>query len=310
MKKLISLVLTCTSLNAEGSLRNLIEYDKTTCLEQLEKASKEELWDAFLEGQAKLFIDSEIQWIADQDWFQKAQNILEIGSGNGAYLSKLAEKFQDKTFHGIEKLPLSVIQSNKRYSSNALVFEQGNAEVFNDKLVHSSDIVLFRLTLQHLEAPLAALYNAWHYLSAEGHVLIIDSCDLAKKSSHPIAELDKALKLISKLQKENGKGNRQIALEILAMLESNQSPLNEFYDVTFSNLVRKGNIQHEIICLKGEENRKLYFNHSLLFLRLLSITYEIPVKMDKLYDELKAYLKDENAWIIPGMHFLVLKRKN
>jgi hypothetical protein len=93
------------------------------------------------------------------------------------------------------------------------------------------------------------------------------------------------------------------------MLESKQSPLNEFYEVAFSNLDGAGNIQHEIVCLKGEQTRRLYFNHSLLFLTLLSITYQIPVDIIKAYDELKEYLEDENAWIVPGMHFLVLKRK-
>jgi hypothetical protein len=44
-------------------------------------------------------------------------------------------------------------------------------------------------------------------------------------------------------------------------------------------------------------------------LTLLSHTYQIPVTLDKACDELKSYLEDENAWIIPGMHFLVLKRK-
>jgi hypothetical protein len=70
MKNVILLViLICSCFQVEGSLRNLIEYDKLTCLDQLEKASKEELWDAFLEGQTKLFFESEIKWITHQTWF-------------------------------------------------------------------------------------------------------------------------------------------------------------------------------------------------------------------------------------------------
>lgn len=311
MKKLILLVcsLFCSGLNAEGSLRNLIEYDKATCLEQLEKASKEQLWDAFLEGQAMLFFDSEIQWIAYQNWLSQAKTVLEIGSGNGVYLSKFAEKFQDKSFHGIELLPLSVSQSNERFSREGLTFDLGDAETFNDQLVDSSDIVLFRLTLQHLDHPLMALNHAWHYLSSDGHVIIIDSCDSARISSHPIEEVETTLRSVSELQKEKGKGNRKITLEILNLLECKQSPLAELYEVLFSNLDRDGHIQHESICLKGEHNRQLYFNHSLLFLKVLSLTYHIPVELSRAYDELKEYLEDENAWMVPGMHFLVLKRK-
>lgn len=312
MKRLIYLAyfFICSYLNAEGALSNLIEYDKATCLEQLQKASKEELWDVFLDGQAKLFFDSEIEWIAKQDWWKQAINVLEIGSGNGAYLSKLAEKFPKKSFHGIEKLPLSVTQSNERYAKNGLEFEEGDAEVFDNNLTHSSDIVLFRLTLQHLEKPIDALNHAWHYLSSDGHVLIIDACDSAKKNSHPLPEVDKVLKLIADSQKKSGTGNRKITLELLRMLDSQNSILSELYDVTFSNLDINGHVQHEIICLKGEKNRNLFFNHGLLGLSLMSKIYQIPVELSQAYDELKVYLEEENAWSMPGIHLLVLKRKS
>jgi SAM-dependent methyltransferase len=170
-----------TQLSAEGSLRNLIEYDKTTCIEQLKYATKEELWDAFLEGQLRLFYNSEFQWLQYKDWWQQSKSILEIGSGNGIYLAKLADHFPEKTFCGLEKLPFLVVQSNEHFAHNRLIFEAWDAEELNIKLINSADIVLFRLTLQHLENPLIALNNAWQYLVSNGHVVIIDSFDLAKK---------------------------------------------------------------------------------------------------------------------------------
>ncbi len=311
MKKLIIYVcfVTISYLNAEVSLRNLIEYDKTACLERLEKASTEELWDVFLEGQAQLFFEPEFQWIANQVWWQQAKSILEIGSGNGAYLSKLADQFQEKTFYGIDNLSLSVKHANERYARDRILFEEGNAEVFNEQLFHSADIVLFRLTLQHLKQPLLALQNAWHYLSSNGYVLIIDSCDSAKRTSHPITAIDEALESVAKSQSNHGKGNRKITLEILQMIENQQSPLSELYEIVFSNLDAKGNILHENMRLEGYESRKFYFNHNLLFLTLLNRTFQVPIDLSKAYHELKNYLEDENAWTILGMHHLVLKKK-
>jgi len=93
------------------------------------------------------------------------------------------------------------------------------------------------------------------------------------------------------------------------MLENQQSTIGQLYDLVFSNLDIHGNTQYESICLKGERNRKLYFNHGLLFLKILSLTYQLPVDLSKAYDELKDYLDDKNAWNIPGMHLLVLKRR-
>lgn len=306
---LSSLALSLSSLNAEVSLRHLIEYDKEMCLEKLEQSTTEELWDIFLEGQAELFFEPEFQWIASQSWWADAKNILEFGSGNGAYLSKLSDQFPEKNFFGIEKLSLSVKQANERYAKDKVKFQEGNAEIFNEQLSNSAEVVLFRLTLQHLKKPLSALQNAWEYLQSNGYVLIIDSCDSAKKTSHPITAIDKALELVAEAQRNNGIGNRKITLEILQMLENQQSPLSELYELISSNIDTTGKIVYKNICLEGERIRERYFNHNLLFLTLLHRTYHVQIDIQKAYNELKQYLNDENAWTVLGMHYLVLKKK-
>jgi SAM-dependent methyltransferase len=303
------LTLSVFSLNAEVSLKTLIKYDKSECLERLETATNEELWDAFLEGQAELFFESEFQWIANQDWWRNVISILEIGCGNGAYLSKLADQFQEKTFLGIEKLSLSVKQANERYAREKVVFQEGDAEVFNEQLLNSAEVVLFRLTLQHLKKPLLALQNTWHYLQPNGYVLVIDSCDSAKKTSHPITAIDKALELVAESQSNNGIGNRKITLQILQMLENQQSQLSELYEVVSSNVDPTGKLLHENIRLEGEMVRKRYFNHNLLFLTLLHRTYQVQIDINKAYDQLKEYLEDEEAWTVLGMHYLVFMKK-
>jgi SAM-dependent methyltransferase len=304
-----ALIFSIFSLNAEVSLKNLIKYDKSVCLERLETATNEDLWDAFLEGQAELFFEPEFQWIANQKWWKDVISVLEIGSGNGAYLSKLADQFQEKTFLGIEKLSLSVKHANERYAREKVAFQEDDAEAFNEQLLNSAEAVLFRLTLQHLKEPLLALQNTWHYLQPNGYVLVIDSCDSAKKTSHPIIAIDKALELVAESQSNKGIGNRKITLQILQMLENQQSQLSELYEIVSSNLDGTGKILHENIRLEGEQVRKRYFNHNLLFLTLLHRTYQVQIDINNAYNELKEYLEDENAWTILGMHYLVLKKK-
>jgi SAM-dependent methyltransferase len=313
MKKLLtflfSLIMFISSLNAEVSLRHLLQYDKEICLERLEQATTEELWDAFLEGQAELFFEPEFHWLASQGWWDEVASILDIGCGNGAYLSKLADKFREKNFLGIEKLPLFVKQANERYARDRVKFQQGDAEIFNEELSNSTEVVLFRLTLQHLKKPLLALQNAWEYLQSNGYILIIDSCDAAKRTSHSITAIDKALELVAESQRNNGIGNRKITLEILQMLENQQSQISELYELVSSNLDSTGKILYENIRLEGERTRKLYFNHNLLFLTLLHRTYQVQIDINKAYSELKEYLEDENAWTVLGMHYLILKKK-
>jgi SAM-dependent methyltransferase len=306
----IACFLTYSFLNANMSLSKLIEYDKTSCLERLNEADDAELWDVFLGIQADLFFDHEALWLGQETWWSQAERMLEIGSGNGVYLSRLAVQFQEKTFQGIEKQPLFVTKSNERFMSPRLGFQEGDAVVFYPQWVNSADVVLFRLTLQHLSDPIIALQNAWHYLAPGGHILIIDSCDMAKQSSHPIIAIQEALKLVAEHQREKGRGNRRITLDLLKALESEKDPLSDLYEVAFSNLSQKGEILCEIIRFEGERDRKISFNQGLLFLNLLHRTYQIPVDFDTAYDQLKAYLKDDTAWSTPGMHYLVLKKKS
>lgn len=311
MKKVFTIVclfvLSCAE--ATVSLSNLIETDKATCLEELEKATEAQLWDVFLEGQSGLFFDSEFAWISKGSWWQEAKNILEIGSGNGAYLYKLSQQFQDKEYKGIEVLSQSVKDANERYVWPHLTFQEGDAEVFDNTLVSSSDIIMFRFTLQHLNDSCAALENAAQYLSPNGYVVIIESYDKAKSSSHPVCAIDEALELVAEIQKNSGKGNRKITLELLQMIENKQSPLSEFYEFVSSNLDINGNVIGECVRFQGEKSRILYFNHSLLFLALVHRTYHVPVDLNRAYDELQDYVNDSNAWSSPGMHFLVLKKK-
>lgn len=296
-------------IGEEVTLSNLIAYDKAVCLERLEKASTEELWDAFLVGQANLNFTTEFHWISNEKWWQKATSVLDIGCGNGTYLSKVAEQFSEKRFLGIEKLPSSVKLANERYAKNGVMFEEGDAEVFHESLTGSTDVILFRLVLQHLQKPLLALQNSWHYLTSNGYVLIIDSYDPAKRTSHPISEIDHLLELVAEKQANSDKGHRKISLTVLQQIENQQSPLNELYRVVFTNLDVNGNVVNENIRLVGEERRKQFFNHNLLFMTLVHRTFQVPVDLSKGYDELIDYLADENAWSVIGMHCLVLQKK-
>jgi SAM-dependent methyltransferase len=313
MRKLFAVLCCLTSfgLQASTALTTLINFDKTSCLEQLQQATDVELWDAFLEGQANLFFDSEFDWIAKNSWWRDSLNVLEIGSGNGAYLHRLFCQSRDKRFRGIERVSYCVEQANQRYVEDNLAFQVGDAEIFDLQLIRSADIVLFRMVLQHLMDPAKALEHVADYLLPNGHVLIIESYDGVRRSSRSISTIDEALRRVAEIQGKQGtkKGNRRVTLELLQRLERGSSPLCDLYEIAFSNIDSEGNLVVETIRLEGARSRALYFNHGLLFLTLMHRTFAIPVPFSIAYDELMSYYEDEGAWASPGVHFLVLKRK-
>ncbi|MCH9614550.1 MAG: hypothetical protein SP1CHLAM54_14890 [Chlamydiia bacterium] len=308
IKHFLSLVVISSSLfGASNALENLIKYDKHNCLEKLENASDAELWNVFLKGQADLFFSSEALWLGQNTYWNIAKRILEIGSGNGAYLHRLAQHFPDKMFHGIELLPASIEKANDFYATDTLTFQEGDAEICDISLEGTANIVLFRLTLQHLNDPVKALLNAATYLEPDGHVVIIESFDKAHKNSPPLPAVDEALRLALKAQT---KGNRKVSFELFQAMYSDASELSKVYEIEFSNLDLEGQLTHSTTIFEGDINRIRYYNHALLFLTLLQRTYGISIDLSKLYDDLQVYVRDENAWSMPGTHFLVLKKKS
>ena len=58
---------------------------------------------------------------------------------------------------GVEKQSPLVMQSNAQYGPYGLDFAKGDAEQENEQLKDKFDVILFRLTLQHLKNPSLAL---------------------------------------------------------------------------------------------------------------------------------------------------------
>lgn len=305
---LIFLMFFSLPLEANMNLEHLLEYKKDTCLEMLQTAELSELWDQFLKIQVALFFDQEAKLIADEQWWKESKNILELGSGNGLYLHKLSSKFGNKKYFGVEKQQPLVEQSIRIFNNPGLEFLEGDAEIEDKKYLGQFDVILFRMTLQHLKAPWLALEHAHKYLKRGGHIIIIDAYDPARSSSHTIPSLEEASLKHNALNQKDANGNRKITIEILNKLNKKEEPLNEQYEIVFTNLDQKGNLLKNVVIFEGEQYRKLYFNHILLFLNILNKSRKIPVDFSRAYDELTIYLGDQKAWVRPGTHYLILKK--
>ena len=252
----------------------------------------------------------EADLIANQNFWQQAKNVLELGSGNGAYLHRLSTRFSDKNYLGVEKQPEPVKQSNQNFGGSKLEFREGDAELANEDLEDQFDVVLFRLTLQHLKKPRLALEHACTYLKNGGHVIIIDSYDPARTTSHTISSLEEALCQHNERNKKESKGNRQITMEILDELKKCNGTLGKLYEVEFTNLNEQGEVLKTVVKFENQQERRLYFTGVLLYLDILNKAWEVPVDFSKTHEELQVLLENEKAWICPGMHFLILKKKS
>lgn len=303
-------VLVSPLLSAETLLTNLLSYSKTECVDALENASTADLWDIYLEKQADLYFKAESEWLASNGWWSQAKMVLDIGSGNGAYTARLSQRFPEKVFAGMEKSTTHVENAVTRTSSDDLAFWVGDAEEFAPSLEESQDAILFRLTLQHLNDPIGALYHAYRYLHSKGHVVIVESFDTIHECVPPISTVQDATRLAAKAQENGGKGNRTISYELLKSISSGPDELGDLFEVVYSSLDIKGEVLHDPIRLEGDDDREKLSDHALLFLTLFQRTYGIPVDLEKAFDEILTFREDEGAWVRPGLHLLVLRKKS
>ncbi len=295
-------------LSADARLDRLFEYDKQTCAEILQAADEADLWNHFLTGQVNLYFSQEAKLLASENCWLTAQNVLDLGSGNGMYLYRLSEEFNDKAYLGIDKQLSLVEQSNEELSRIGLEFREGDAEAEIEGCKGQFDVILYRCTLPHLKNPKLSLEHAYQYLKQDGCVIIIDLFDPASSSSHRIASLEDAFLQLKERNQREGTGNRRISIEILEELQQSKGPLAGLYQVIRTSLDVHGNRLEKGIRFESEQDRKRVFNHGLLLLDVLNKRYGIPVDFLKAHEELEVYLKDDHSWRSPGMHFLILKK--
>ncbi len=186
-------------------------------------------------------------------------------------------------------------------------FREGNAEIFYDDLRGMFDVVIFRLVLQHMDNPRMALTHAYEYLQGGGRIVIMDAYDAASRSSHRLPSKEEAVRLHNEKNQANKKGNRLITLELLKELKS--ETFGDLFELEFTSLNDQGEILSQVVKFQGLRDRQLSFSAFLMYLAILQKGWDVPVDFSQGYDECKVILEDESAWIRPGAHYMILKKK-
>jgi SAM-dependent methyltransferase len=270
-------------------------------------ASDERVYKALLEGQADFFSESDTSWLAEHRWWNSAQHVIQFGRGIGNYLSGISSTFPEKTYVGVESDLSFLDQETAQYAHNDLSLMEGKIEVYDPSLDETADVVLLRLTLQHLDDPEEALRNAARYLKPNGHVLIIDAFDKVRSTFPAMPAVDEALDRVRAVQAKGHQGNREASHDILKSIIDNKSSLSNIYAIEYSNIDRDGHASYQPE-LYRQASAAEYFNHTLLILTVFHRKYDICIDFDQAYDELENFIHEEGAWSKAGAHFLVLSK--
>jgi 2-polyprenyl-3-methyl-5-hydroxy-6-metoxy-1,4-benzoquinol methylase len=95
-------------------------------------------------------------------------SVLDIGCGNGYFLSMLKERSKKLRLHGIETHPAAV----KIAQRNGLVVNADSIESFLEKNEATFDCMSMWGVLEHIKAPVETLKSLSHSLKAGGHMIV------------------------------------------------------------------------------------------------------------------------------------------
>lgn len=113
-----------------------------------------------------------------------AGNVLDIGTGNGYYLSKLAARFPNKRFIGIDLSEELIELANSETCAHNVEFMVDRLET----IAGNYDFAMLRLVLQHLPEAAGVLPRLAEFVVPDGHCLIIDALDKARYFDPPFPE--------------------------------------------------------------------------------------------------------------------------
>ena len=131
------------------------------------------IWDQMQRLQTDFAIPQELSFYYTSPQWHEARTVLDIGTGNGYYLKRIAAQFPSKSYTGIDTSAELVSVANRETCNNDVSFEESHLYDHTG----TYDFVLMRLLLQHLEDIPTALDRVSRLTRPGGSALIIDAND-------------------------------------------------------------------------------------------------------------------------------------
>jgi 2-polyprenyl-3-methyl-5-hydroxy-6-metoxy-1,4-benzoquinol methylase len=138
-------------------------------------------WDDLLTLQVELFLQQEAEHLSTLTAWQNARRVVDVGCGNGYYLSRLAARNPDKAFIGVDVSAELIAYAQQRHRAPGLRFEQRD---FLRAGAPDCDAIILRFVLQHLPDLESVLRHAAKALRPNGKLIVIDP-DFAASSCFP-----------------------------------------------------------------------------------------------------------------------------
>jgi trans-aconitate methyltransferase len=158
-------------------------------------------WNDLLRLQVEVFAADELAFLARFAPWQNAMDILDVGCGNGLYLSALRSRFRGKSYTGIDVSAGLIAEAR----ANDASIEFAVADFFDFVPDRKFDLIMMRFLIQHLTNFTAVLDRCSGLVGPQGGVLIIEP-DLGNSRNDPPTPLFEDLLLkFERSRNDNGR---------------------------------------------------------------------------------------------------------
>lgn len=217
-----------------------------------------------LESQAKIVWNKEfrtLKWLGLRD----GMNILDVGSGNGAYTELLLENLPKCKITALDtdRRLLNIAQNRlSKYPDNRVAFKYGS--ILNTNLKENSfDFIICRFVFQHLTRPVEATKEIYRLLKPGGIVVIIDTDRDIYGVSDPDILFKSGRGFINQIEKRAG-WNREVGRKLIKILRYTGFEKLDFEAITIhsdlvgiKNILGDNKVPPEVIKIISRSNPRL-----------------------------------------------------
>lgn len=174
-----------------------------------------DIWDRLQRLQADLCIGQELSAYYTCPQWEKARTVLDVGTGNGYYLRKLAGRFPEKAYRGIDasRELIDIAREDGREDAPQFL----HCDLFD--ATGGYDFVIMRLLLQHLPDITKALGKAADIVNPGGSALVLDAHDPTRFYMPDVPEFRSFFKAYGEFEARQGR-DRAVASHLGALIEA------------------------------------------------------------------------------------------
>ena len=145
-------------------------------------------WDDLLDLQVRAFSSHEMEFLSNWPKWNNIESVIDIGCGNGSYLSKLSSLYPEKSYSGLDISKELITLAKERNKDLEFVW----GDFFSFYKGKKYDLIIMRFIVQHLKNFPAVLSRAETMLNPGGSILIVEP-DFKNSKNSPDTPLLKSL---------------------------------------------------------------------------------------------------------------------